>query len=562
MFEGHNRAVRDLLAARGLVPAARLQEAYAQCEEARAPLADALIEARLVERESMLRAAAEHLGWRYEAVLPAAVAGDLIAAVPADKARRYAVVPIAADPGEVTLAAVNPFDATAVEDLSFALGRNVRLVVADPASVRSLLQRHYGEDLDDVDDALAALNVQARDAAGELTEIDIEHLAEQAPIVRYVNLVLARAIRDRASDVHFEPFETDFKIRCRVDGVLHELPPPPRVLAVPVISRLKVLANLNIAERRVPQDGRIKLTLAGRPVDLRVSTLPTQFGESVVLRVLDQSAVLLDLTQLGLPDAMLQQVRDIIARPNGIFIVTGPTGSGKTTTLYSCLRLLNRTDAKLLTVEDPVEYEIEGVMQVPVNPAAGLTFGSALRSFLRQDPDIVMVGEIRDLETAQIAMQASLTGHLVLTTLHTNDAPGAVNRLVDMGVEPYLIASTVEGVLAQRLVRRVCPGCREAYEPESALLREMGLDRAALGGRPFHRGSGCAACHHTGYRGRMGIFEMLRIDDGFRELVVRGVSAVELRGHALRQGMTALRESGLRAVLAGETTADEVLKYT
>lgn len=562
MFEGHNRAVRDLLAERGLVPPARLQEAYAQCEDARVPLADALIEARLVERESVLRAAAEHLGWRYEAALPAVVPGDLIAAVPADKARRYAVVPIAADPGEVTLAALNPFDATAAEDLAFALGRTVRLVVADPASVRSLLQRHYGEDLDDVDDALAALNEQARDAAGELTEIDIEHLAEQAPIVRYVNLVLARAIRDRASDVHFEPFETNFKIRCRVDGVLHELPPPPRVLAVPVISRLKVLANLNIAERRVPQDGRIKLTLAGRPVDLRVSTLPTQFGESVVLRVLDQSAVLLDLIQLGLPDAMLQQVRDVIARPNGIFIVTGPTGSGKTTTLYSCLRLLNRSDAKLLTVEDPVEYEIEGVMQVPVNPAAGLTFGSALRSFLRQDPDIVMVGEIRDLETAQIAMQASLTGHLVLTTLHTNDAPGAVTRLVDMGVEPYLIASTVEGVLAQRLVRRVCPDCRETYEPEAALLREMGIDHAALGGRPFHRGRGCAACHHTGYRGRMGIFEMLRLDDGLRELVVRGVSAVELRAHALRQGMTALRESGLRAVLAGETTADEILKYS
>jgi len=562
MFEGHNRAVRDLLAARALVPVARLQEAFAQCEDARAPLADALIEARLVDRVAVLRAAADHLGWRYEATLPVAVTGELLAAVPADKARHYAVVPLASGPEEVTLAAVNPFDATAVEDLSFALGKPVRLVVADPAAVLSLLHQHYGEDLDEVDDALAALNAQARDATGDLTEIDIEHLAEQAPIVRYVNLVLARAIRDRASDIHFEPFEAEFKIRCRVDGVLHELPPPPRVLAVPVISRLKVLANLNIAERRVPQDGRIKLTLAGRPVDLRVSTLPTQFGESVVLRVLDQSAVRLELTHLGLPGAMLQQVRHVIARPNGIFIVTGPTGSGKTTTLYSCLRVLNHTDAKLLTVEDPVEYEIEGVMQVPVNPAAGLTFGSALRSFLRQDPDIVMVGEIRDLETAQIAMQASLTGHLVLTTLHTNDAPGAVMRLVDMGVEPFLIASTVEGVLAQRLVRRVCPDCREAHEPEPALLREMGLDAAALGGRPFHRGRGCAACHHTGYRGRLGIFEMLRLDEALRELVVRGASAVDLRAHALRQGMTPLRESGLLAVLSGETTADEVLKCT
>ncbi len=562
MFEGHNRAVCDLLAERALVPAARLREAFAQCEDARVSLADALVESRLIGREAVLRATAEHLGWAFEPMLPPAVTGELLAAVPADKARHYAVVPVAVEPGTVTLAAVDPFNQTIVEDLSFALGRTVRLVVSDPAAVLSLVQQHYGEELDDVDGALAALNAQARAAAGELTEIDIEHLAEQAPIVRYVNLVLARAIRDRASDIHFEPFETDFKIRCRVDGVLHELPPPPRVLALPVTSRLKVLANLNIAERRVPQDGRIKLTLAGRPVDLRVSTLPTQFGESVVLRVLDQSAVRLELPQLGLPEDMLAQVRSVIMRPNGIFIVTGPTGSGKTTTLYSCLRILNQTDSKLLTVEDPVEYEVEGVMQVPVNTAAGLTFGSALRSFLRQDPDIVMVGEIRDLETAQIAMQASLTGHLVLTTLHTNDAPGAVMRLVDMGVEPFLIASTVEGVLAQRLVRRVCPDCREAYAPAATLLRELGLTPADMGGRPLYRGGGCAACHHTGYRGRLGIFEMLRLDDELRELVVRGASAVELRGHALRHGLTPLRESGLRAMLAGETTAEEVIKYT
>ena len=297
-------------------------------------------------------------------------------------------------------------------------------------------------------------------AGRELTETDIEQLAGQTPIIRFVNLVLGQAIRDQASDIHFEPFEHEFKIRYRIDGALYEMAPPPKALALPIISRLKVLANLNIAERRLPQDGRIKLTIAGRAVDLRVSTLPTQFGESVVLRVLDQSAVQLELGQLGLPAAIQAGVEEIIRRPNGIFIVTGPTGSGKTTTLYSCLKMLNTIDAKLLTVEDPVEYEIDGIMQVPVNLAAGLTFARALRTFLRQDPDIVMVGEIRDLETAQIAIQASLTGHLVLSTLHTNDAAGAVTRLVDMGIEPFLLASTLEAVLAQRLVRRICGSCR------------------------------------------------------------------------------------------------------
>jgi type IV pilus assembly protein PilB len=338
--------------------------------------------------------------------------------------------------------------------------------------------------------------------------------------------------------------------------------PPPKNLALPIISRLKVLANLNIAERRLPQDGRIKLTLGGRAVDLRVSTLPTQFGESVVLRVLDQSSVQLELTQIGLPEKIQAGVEDIIKRPNGIFIVTGPTGSGKTTTLYSCLKTLNTIDSKLLTVEDPVEYEIDGVMQVPVNMTAGLTFARALRTFLRQDPDIVMVGEIRDLETAQIAIQASLTGHLVLSTLHTNDAPGAVTRLVDMGIEPFLLASTLEAVLAQRLVRHICPSCRTPYEPSEALLRQLNLDPAAMKGRPFYSGAGCPTCHNTGYKGRLGIFEFLRMSDALRELVVQGASLVQLRQKGISEGMTGLRDAGLQAIFAGQTTVEEVIKYT
>jgi type IV pilus assembly protein PilB len=331
---------------------------------------------------------------------------------------------------------------------------------------------------------------------------------------------------------------------------------------LPIISRLKVLANLNIAERRLPQDGRIKLTVAGRAVDLRVSTLPTQFGESVVLRVLDQTAVQLALDQIGLPPAILAGVQEIIRRPNGIFVVTGPTGSGKTTTLYSCLKLLNTIDAKLLTVEDPVEYEIDGVMQVPVNLAAGLTFAGALRTFLRQDPDIVMIGEIRDLETAQIGIQAALTGHLVLSTLHTNDAASAITRLVELGIEPFLLASTVEAVLAQRLLRRICPACRTVRDPDPALLRHLGMDPATHAGRLFYRGAGCVACNLLGYKGRVGIFEFLRVSDALRDLIVSGASLIDLRQRALAEGLTPLREAGIAAVLAGETTIEEVIKYT
>lgn len=377
-----------------------------------------------------------------------------------------------------------------------------------------------------------------------------------------MNLVLAQAIRDKASDIHFEPFEHDYRIRYRIDGALYDMTPPPRQLALPIASRIKVLANLNIAERRIAQDGRIKITLADRAVDLRVSTLPTQFGESVVLRVLDQSGVQLDIFHLDPPADIANEVDEIVRRPNGIFIVTGPTGSGKTTTLYSGLRVINTPELKILTAEDPVEYEIDGVMQVPVNSQIGLTFAAALRSFLRQDPDVIMVGEIRDLETAQVAIQASLTGHLVLSTLHTNDATGAVTRLVDMGVEPFLIASSLEAVLAQRLVRRVCRRCKRSYTPDPQWLDQVGVDRQAVGARPFFRGEGCEHCHQTGYHGRLGIFEWLRMNEPIRELVLNRAPGMSLHQTAIRQGMRTLRDDGLRAVLDGETTIEEVLKYT
>ncbi len=564
MFEGHDQTVRDLLRERGLVEAVQLQAAFEEHIATGKSFAHVLLDLGLIEKSALLRAVAVHLGCDYAGDLPANLPGDALALLEGGLARTYGVIPLSFNSTAIRLAALDPFNGHIVGDLAFALDRDVCVLVADPERVQALLRQHYGEEDASIDDVLAQLNTQADAvlATESLTMTDIEQLAGQTPIVRFVNLVLSQAIRDKASDIHFEPFEHEFKIRYRIDGALYEMAPPPKALALPIISRIKVLANLNIAEHRLPQDGRIKLNIAGRAVDLRVSTLPTQFGESVVLRVLDQSSVQLDLVQLGMPDDIFNGVQEIIKRPNGIFIVTGPTGSGKTTTLYSCLKLLNQVEVKLLTVEDPVEYEIDGIMQVPVNYAAGMAFARALRSFLRQDPDIVMVGEIRDLETAQISIQAALTGHLVLSTLHTNDAPGTVTRLVDMGVEPFLLASTMEAVLAQRLVRKICPHCKAVFQPTADLLAQLGLTFDTLNGRQFCYGRGCQKCHHTGYKGRVGIFELLRMSEALHELVVARASAVELRQKAIEQGMRTLRESGLNAIFAGETTIEEVVKYT
>jgi type IV pilus assembly protein PilB len=472
-------------------------------------------------------------------------------------------MPLRVDAVSIDLLAADPFNTHIVDDLTFALGRSVRLILSDPDKIDVQIRQHFGEDEASLDELLQEISAgDFNQDESKLSDHDIETMAEQTPIIRFVNLVIGQAIRDKASDIHFEPFEHEFKIRYRIDGALYEMAPPPKQLALPITSRLKVLANLNIAERRIPQDGRIKITLGGRQVDLRVSTLPTQFGESIVLRVLDQAAVQLDITQLGMPPDVFNGINEIIRRPNGIFIVTGPTGSGKTTTLYSGLRIVNTPDLKILTAEDPVEYEIEGLMQVPVNPLVGLTFASALRSFLRQDPDIIMVGEIRDLETAQISIQASLTGHLVLSTLHTNDAPGAVTRLIDMGVEPFLIASSLEAVLAQRLVRRICPHCKSAYEPADSLLGPLGISRTSVGDRQFFSGHGCGVCNQTGYKGRLGIYEWLRMSEAVRDLVVQRAPTLQIRQQAIAEGMRTLRDDGLRAIFDGHTTIEEVVKYT
>jgi type IV pilus assembly protein PilB len=486
---------------------------------------------------------------------------ELLSLVPPQTARLQGVLPLDFDGHVLRVAVANPLDPNVVDNLRFATQKDIMIYVAPVAQIQTMIERFYGSEVSDMEDVLANLAGDAASREGQGDVIDIEG-ASSAPIIKYVNTVLAQAIQARASDIHFEPFEHDFKIRYRVDGSLYEMSPPPRSLATSVTSRIKVMSSMNIAERRVPQDGRIQTTMAGRQVDLRVSTLPTQFGESVVLRVLDRTTVRLDLDAIGMPKRIYDYICNVIQKPNGIFIVTGPTGSGKTTTLYACLNRINTDDSKLLTAEEPVEYEIEGIQQVPIHEAIGLTFARALRAFLRQDPDRIMVGETRDLETAQIAIQASLTGHLVFTTLHTNDAPGAVARLIDMGVEPFLIASSLEGVLAQRLVRKICSACKTPYEPNEAILRQIGLSVHDIGDKNFYYGTGCDQCNQTGYKGRKGIYELLDITEPIRELITQRAPSVVIRQKAIELGMSTLRADGLRSIFEGETTIEEVLKYT
>ena len=481
---------------------------------------------------------------------------SVVALIPAGMARLYGAFPITLDAQGLHVAFTDPLNAQLVEDLRFGVEKTIVPVVARRSQVQTLIEKHYGSGAPSIDEIFGNLGK----SGGKENSPEAE--ANSAPIVKFVDLVMHQAIKERASDIHFEPFEREFKIRYRVDGTLYEMAPPPVHLATSVISRVKVMANMNIAERRIPQDGRIMTTVGGKSVDMRVNSLPTQHGESVVLRVLDRSSIQLELSDLGMGESLRNYIEETIHKPNGIFIVTGPTGAGKTTTLYACLRKINTIDAKLLTAEDPVEYELDGIMQVPINDAVGLTFAKALRSFLRQDPDRIMVGEMRDLETAQIAIQASLTGHLVLSTLHTNDSAGAVTRLVDMGVEPFLVAATLEGVLAQRLLRTICKSCRAPYEPSLHVLNQLNLSVEDIGGKHFHTGSGCSVCGGSGYKGRKGIYELLDVTDPIRELITGRAPSLVLRQKAIELGMVTLREDGLRSIYDGVTTIEEVLKYT
>ncbi len=530
-------------------------------------VAQAMIDGGFIDEHGFYQTIANGLGTDLIDLTERDIAPEILRLIPSGLARLHGALPVELSGTTLRVALVDPFDLHAAEDLRFALGKDIHVVVSPPDQIEGLIKQYHGSDTTSMEDVLKQLGQAGEllSASGERErdgEASVEAEANATPIIRFVDLILYQAIQDRASDIHFEPFENEFKIRYRVDGALYEMSPPPRHLALPVISRVKVMGNMNIAERRLPQDGRIQKQIAGRNVDLRVSTLPTQFGESLVLRVLDRSIVNLDLEALGMPDYIYNFLLEMIEHPNGIFIATGPTGSGKTTTLYSCLRKINTIDSKLLTAEEPVEYDLEGIVQVPVNDAIGLTFARVLRSFLRQDPDRIMVGETRDLETAQIAIQASLTGHLVFTTLHTNDAPGAITRLIDMGVEAFLISSTLEGVLGQRLLRSICRQCRTTYKPSDSLLAELGISRQDLGEKQFFCGKGCDACNNTGYKGRKGIYELLRITDPIRELINERAPTVTLKQKAVELGMVTLRQDGLRSIFAGDTTVEEVLRYT
>jgi type IV pilus assembly protein PilB len=525
----------------------------------------AMIDGGFIDEPGFYQTIANGLGTDFIDLTGREIAPEILRFIPSGLARLHGALPIEMSGTTLRVALVDPFDLHTADDLRFALGTDIQVLVSPPEQIEELIKEHYGSDTTSMEDVLKQLGeagelLQLRE--GDNSEAAVEAEAHATPIIRFVDLILYQAIQDRASDIHFEPFENEFKIRYRVDGALYEMSPPPRHLALPVISRVKVMANMNIAERRLPQDGRIQKQIAGRNVDLRVSTLPTQFGESLVLRVLDRSVVNLDLEALGMPDYIYKFLLEMIERPNGIFIATGPTGSGKTTTLYSCLRKINTIDSKLITAEEPVEYDLEGIVQLPVNEGIGLTFARALRSFLRQDPDRIMVGETRDLETAQIAIQASLTGHLVFTTLHTNDAPGAITRMIDMGVEPFLISSTLEAVLGQRLLRSICRQCRTTYQPSDTFLAELGISRADIGDKKFYYGKGCDACNNTGYKGRKGIYELLKITDPLRELINERAPTVMLKQKAVELGMVTLRQDGLRSIFAGDTTIEEVLRYT
>ena len=563
LYVDNNSEIRDLFREVEGVSQHGLDELFDQdVIDGNRSFADAVIQAGIIQREELLNLISQYLGYELQVGEVGEIDQEVLSVIPHETARQYGVVPLYLSDGGVHLLALDPFNSSIIDDLTFALNLEISIVVCDPVQVSALLDHYYRQEQTSMDDLFGDVGLDQFENLDDAKEDDLVDAANETPIIRFVNLVIQQAIRAKASDIHFEPFEDEFRIRYRVDGALYEMSPPPKSLALPVISRVKVISELNIAEHRIPQDGRIKMTIEGRAVDLRVSTLPTQFGESVVLRVLDKSAVNLDLDNLGLPENVKSGIRGAVRRPNGIFIVTGPTGSGKTTTLYSALREVNEIDTKILTAEDPVEYEIEGIMQVPVNHQVGLDFARALRAFLRQDPDKIMVGEIRDIETARIAVQASLTGHVVLSTLHTNDAPGAITRLVDMGLEPFLLSASLEFILAQRLVRKICSSCKQEFDPKNEMIQNLGLSRNDLGDRKFYFGSGCEACSNGGYRGRTGLFEMIKVGDTFRELINSGAATLVLKQKAIEQGMRTLREDGLRSIFDGETTVEEVLKYT
>ncbi len=565
MLDPESETLKNILASEGICTEDQLAEVEEEFNRTGKPFSQILIDFGIAQEEDLLQLIATFLGTDVVDFSTIEVEKEVVDMVDSATVRMYGVVPISFDGTTLTIASRNPLNYQISDELRFILSRDIRIVVARESQIDGAIEKYYPIEAESMHDMLASLDANVSETA-DLESVesvaDLENMANDAPIVRFVDVIMYQAIKAKASDIHFEPFEKEFKIRYRVDGALYEMAPPPKNLAVPVTSRVKIMSGLNISERRRPQDGRIQLKIAGRPVDLRVSTLPTAFGESVVLRVLDRSVVNLDLDVLGIGQDILKEIRKIIHLPNGIFLVTGPTGSGKTTTLYSCLKEINNIEDKLLTAEEPVEYDLEGIIQLPIHEGIGMTFGRALRAFLRQDPDVIMLGEIRDLDSAQMAIQASLTGHFVFSTLHTNDAPGTVTRLVDMGVEPFLLTSSLVGVLGQRLIRKICNNCKTPFEPKDEDLKLLNITRDDVGSNKFYYGKGCPMCNQTGYSGRKSIVELFQLSNPIRALIMKRSPTQVLKEKARELGMRTMREDGVRSILNGETTMEEVLKYT
>lgn len=558
----------ELLVSQEVITAEQLQHALSEQKSHGGAIGSLLQDLGYCTESDILLALGRQAGMEVVDLADIEIPQEVIDKVEPLMAETYRIIPVDYDEGAktLTIAMADPMNMHAVDELRFLLNCNVIGAVSTEGDVRDALTKYYStKQTESFSDLLSEINDQQLVEIQEGDELNVAELEDQAnsmPVVKLLNYILLSGIKDQSSDVHFEPFEDSFRIRYRVDGALLELQSPPKSLALPLISRIKVMSNLNIAERRVPQDGKITLSLGGRTVDLRVSTLPTMFGESVVIRILDKSVVSLDINRLGMSEEVLGTFLDLIHKPNGIVLVTGPTGSGKTTTLYACLNAVNDISEKIITTEDPVEYELPGIIQCPIHAEIGVTYAACLRAILRQDPDKILVGEIRDVETAGIAIEASLTGHLVFSTLHTQDAPSTIARLVEMGIEPYLLAATIESIVAQRLVRCICPECKTPYHPTDQEAYELGLSPEDMEGRKFYYGKGCANCKNIGYRGRNAIYEILRMNSTLRDLIIQQKSTEVLRTAAVESGMFTLRKAGLMKVFDGITTIDEVVRET
>jgi type IV pilus assembly protein PilB len=556
------RLLGQILKGYGIIHEGMIQEALVIQRDKGGRIGEILMGLDYITRADLAKALAEQADLPFLDLEASPPQMEAVQKLDTGTARAFSVLPVSTGNGVLTVAFADPLNASVLGDIAFTTGMEIKGAIADEKQIEEGLDRYYKAEAEQAKEQMKELVAEFSQQSSKLDLEDKAAMASAAPVVKLLNYILYQAIRDKASDIHLEPFEDEFKIRYRVDGVLYELEAPPSHLAVALVSRVKVLADLDIAETRLPQDGRIELMVGGRPVDLRISTLPTMFGESTVLRILDRSVVSLDLDNLGFFENQLNAIHEFVHLPHGIVLVTGPTGSGKTTTLYAILNEANREEVKIITVEDPVEYDLEGIIQIPVNDEIGVNYARVLRTILRQDPDVILVGEIRDAETAQTAIEASLTGHLVFSTLHTNDAPSAITRLIDIGIEPFLITATLRTVVAQRLVRRICASCRTLYAPAANALRELQLEAAEVGDKEFAYGKGCEDCNFTGFRGRLALAEVMPLEERVKQLILEGASTSVLQDAVRSGGMESLRAVGLRAVYDGLTTVEEVLRET